>query len=289
MRKLTLKREKSFVGSLANYKVYLEDPENGDLVIKGTNCRKLGTIANGSDAVFEIGDGAAKLFVIGDKLAKEYCNDFYQIPEGTEDIVLTGKAKYDPAAGNPFYFDGNEGNAEAMDNRKKSKKRGLVVLIIALIVGILVGIGFSVVRSVLKKKANEQPKEFSKGGMTITLTKAFKLKDEKEFDFFAESSNATVSGLKKSAAAYGASALSAKELAQYMSENFGTETSGVKTKDDLIFFDYLYQESNNTFKYRVYIFKQSGNFWTVIFGMPEKTFNSMEDTVNSWAGTIKFQ
>lgn len=291
MRKLTLKRGKDFVASLMKYQVYIEDPENGELVIKGTNCRKLGTVANGEDAVFEIGDGAAKLFVIGDKMAKDYCNDFFQIPEGGEDIILSGKATYNPTAGNPFYFDGNEDNEEAMENRKKSKRRGLLIFIIIFALCLLAGVGVGLARRYLKKAENNKEKEFSKAGMTITLTKAFSLQKDDEFDFSAVSSNTMVSGIKYPFSEFeGANTMTAYDLASRMRDQMGVSASSVKTQGSLIYYDYKFQEtaSSPTFKYRVYTFKTGNAFWLVVFGSTEKTFDSKTADFEKWVKTVKF-
>ena len=56
MRKLTVKRTKSFVACLYTVKLYIEDISNAEITINGTPCRKLGEIKNGDEKVFEIGD-----------------------------------------------------------------------------------------------------------------------------------------------------------------------------------------------------------------------------------------
>ena len=138
MRKLTIKRTKSFVACLAKMKVYIEDPTANELLIGDVPCRKLGDLKNGEEKTFEIGDGAAKIFVIADKLSKNFCNEFYELPEGQEDIFLTGKNYFNLASGNAFRFDNNE-SAAALENRKRGTGKGVVVLIVAIIVGFIVG------------------------------------------------------------------------------------------------------------------------------------------------------
>ena len=141
MRKLTVKRRKTFVGCLGKVKIYIEDV-NGDTELNGVKCRLLGKLKNNEAATYEIGNESCRLFAIYDKLSKGFCNDIYQIPEGEEDLEITGKAKFNPFMGNPFLFDGNE-NAEAMQNRQQNKKKATVimvpVMIIAIIAGFLIG------------------------------------------------------------------------------------------------------------------------------------------------------
>ena len=138
MRKLTIKRTKSFVACLMKIKIYIEDRTAGDFTINDIPCRKLGDLKNGEEKTFEIGEQAAKVFVIIDNLSKNYCNEFYELPEGQEDIYLSGKNRFNPASGNAFRFDNNE-SADALANRKSGTRKGLVVLIVALAVGVVVG------------------------------------------------------------------------------------------------------------------------------------------------------
>ena len=144
MRKLTIKREKSFVACMGKFKVYIEDPTANDMKIKGVNCRKLGDLKNGEEKSFEIGESAARVFLIADSLSKGYCNEFYRLSEGDGDVYLTGKCHFNPAAGNAFRFDGVN-DPEVLANRKKATQKGIIVLVVACIVGFVVGffIGFS--------------------------------------------------------------------------------------------------------------------------------------------------
>lgn len=143
MRTLTIKRTKSFVACLVTMKVYIEDHSSNEIVINDIPCRKLGQLKNGEEKTFEIDNEAAKVFVIADKLSKNYCNDFYEIPYGEDDISLTGKNQFNIATGNAFRFDNNPSQA-ALSNRTRGTNKGAVVTIIALVVGAIIGaiIGF---------------------------------------------------------------------------------------------------------------------------------------------------
>ena len=139
MRNLTITRQKSLVASLAKMKVYNEDPEANELEINGVSCRKLGTLKNGETATFPIGDQAAKVFVIADKVSRGFCCDYYPITAGTENVVLTGKNKFHPGAGNAFRFDGVT-DPEVLANRKKGSSKGIVILIVSALAGAAVGL-----------------------------------------------------------------------------------------------------------------------------------------------------
>ena len=138
MRHLTIKRNQSFVGCLGVFKVYIEDAVFGDTTIDGVSCRKLGDLKNGEEKTFEIGEGAVKVYVIADQMSKNFCNEYYQLPEGQEDVSLSGQSKFNPAAGNAFRFDNNN-SAEVLASRKKSTWKGIVVLVIAILVGYIGG------------------------------------------------------------------------------------------------------------------------------------------------------
>ncbi len=144
MRKLTILRRKSFVACLMTLKVYIESFDGTGEEINGVFCKKLGVLKNGEEATFEIGEESAKVFVIVDKLSKNFCNDCYQLPEGNEDIYLSGKNKCNPAIGNPFVFDNND-TPDAENNRKHRQRLGWIILIVCLVVGFAIGfmLGFT--------------------------------------------------------------------------------------------------------------------------------------------------
>ena len=145
MKKITITRIKSFVACLAKAKVYICDGSNTcDIAIDGYNCKLYGTLKNGETKTFEVPDTATRIYVTFDKLSAGYCNDVYILAEGVEDITLTGKCSFNPAAGNPFRFDNND-NPEALANRKKGGKQGAIILTICLVAGLIAGfiVGFS--------------------------------------------------------------------------------------------------------------------------------------------------
>lgn len=139
MRKLTIERRKSFVACLMSLTVCIETPNAGDITINGVPCASIGTLKNGETKTFDISDNAAKVYVIADNISKNYCNDFYQLPEGGEDITLSGKNTFSLANGNAYLFDNND-NPEAIANRKKGKRKGLLWLFLAIGIGVIVGL-----------------------------------------------------------------------------------------------------------------------------------------------------
>lgn len=139
MRKLTITRTKSFVGCLIDMQIYIETPNSGSTTINGITCAKIGDLKNGETKTFDISDNTAKVYVIADSISKEYCNDFYQLPEGSEDITLTGRNRFSLLSGNAYIFDNND-NPEVKANRKKNKRRGWWMILLAIVLGAIGGV-----------------------------------------------------------------------------------------------------------------------------------------------------
>lgn len=126
-RKLTITRRKSFIGSLSTMAVYVEDPSSG-IRMSDTPCREIGVLPNGGEQTFMIDEKEAKVFV-APKLGGKKCNDFYRIPAGNDDVFLSGENKLDFVT-NTFRFD-NLTDEEALENRRKGKRRGIGIFAIS--------------------------------------------------------------------------------------------------------------------------------------------------------------
>lgn len=287
MRKLTIKRKKSFVASLAKLKVYIEDPA-GELDITGIKCRLLGTLANGEEKSFYIEENAAKVFVIADKMSRDYCYDCRNLPEGNEDIYLTGKNAFNPATGNAFRFEGGT-DEEVAKRHKESKKGGLIVLITAIVIGLTAGwiIGSGVIYS--KKKAT--PKDFSYEEMTITLTALFK-EEEVEGRTVFTSNDVAVFVLRENFVAgdIDLSGYTVRGYAELARENNPVmagatyeETDGVPNMV------YTYAgDDGKTYVYFTTFYKSSDAFWIVQYFVNESGYESRKPKFIEWAKTVHF-
>lgn len=287
MRKLTIKRKKSFVASLAKLKVYIEDPA-GELDITGIKCRLLGTLANGEEKSFYIEENAAKVFVIADKMSRDYCYDCRNLPEGNEDIYLTGKNAFNPATGNAFRFEGGT-DEEIAKRHKESKKGGLIVLITAIVIGLTAGwiIGSGVTYS--KKKAT--PKDFSYEEMTITLTALFK-EEEVEGRTVFTSNDVAVFVLRENFVAgdIDLSGYTVRGYAELARENNPVmagatyeETDGVPNMV------YTYAgDDGKTYVYFTTFYKSSDAFWIVQYFVNESGYESRKPKFIEWAKTVHF-
>ncbi len=287
MRKLTIKREKSFVASLIKMKVYIEDPSSSELMINDVPCRKLGTLKNGEECTFEISEDEARVFVIADNASKNYCNDFYRVPQSEFDVFLKGKNKYNPASGNAFRFDGVP-SEEVMENRKKGNKKGRAVLITAIIIGVAVGlfVGLGGIG-----KNNAKPKVFSSNGMSITLTDNFTEETIQGYTVCYGSSDAAVFALRESFdLAEGFEDYTLEEYGELVLKNNKLTNSELKKEQGLTYFEHKYTNSDNgiTYSYFSALYKANDAFWMIQFAVPEKDADSFHQKIIEWAGSVKF-
>ena len=288
MRNLTILRRKKAAAALTKMKVYIEDPFSNELEIKDVPCRKLGELKNGEEVTFQIENRAAKIFIIADKMSKDYCNDYYQLPDGEEDIYLSGENKVD-LAGNAFVFDGND-TPEMKEERKKGKLKGRMILIAALVGGIILG---SFAGKALFS-GTEKEKVFTSNGMSITLTNKFKEMDAKEMGYTAAfaSNNAAVLALKEPFESLGE--YSNISLSDYLDLvlSANSERGAVRTTVggmDCITFNYTDPNTSNHFKYIAYPYKSSDAFWLIQFATLEKDAEKYSQQITTWAKSVTFK
>lgn len=280
MRNLTIKRTKSFVGCLGKIKIYIEDPASSELLINNIPCRKLGDLKNGEEKTFQIPNEAVKIFVIADKLSRNISNEYYQLPEGQDDISLSGKNKYNPATGNAFRFDNNESEG-AVKNRKKNIKRGIWALIAAVIIGIALGLVDIYVLDAPKEK------DFSAQGMTITLTDEFRKFNYDEYTAVYDSENVEVFIFKMDTSEEDSLAEYAESFAVYC----GLTSDDIKTADGLTHFTYtnVNSENNVEYQYAVYLYETDDAFWVIQFATTKKDANDYADEIQEWAKSVSFE
>ena len=281
MRNLTIKRTKTFVACLAKANVYIEDENNYDLIINNTPCRKLGTLKNGEEKTFEISEASARVYVIADKLSKGICNEFIEIPYGEEDVTITGKNRFNILAGNPFRFDG-EVSAEVLANRKRSNRKGAVVLAIAAIIGFI--IGFVSTSGLLGNGIDGAPKDFSASGMTVTLTDDFKVTEYDGYEIVCETNKVVMFALKEEFTLL--EGLENWSIDKY-AETANTRNTEIQHKDGLTFFEYD-AKSDKTYHYFVYAFKTDDAFWLIQFATVKSEAENCREHITNWAKSVKF-
>ncbi len=292
MRNLTIERRKSFVACTGKLKVYIEDPA-GELSINGAPCRKLGEVKNGQTATFPIGEESGRLYGIFDKLSRDYCNDFYNIPAGTEDISVAGQCKFNPAAGNAFRFDGSDNTEEGMSHHKRSNRKGLIFLfafvIVGTIVGFFVGRGLANHFSGADDPASAQPKTFSSQGMQITLNEDFSKDVLDSFTACYSSNDAAVLALKEEFTLMaGLENYTLEQYGQLVLQTNGMTDFQLQTQDGITFFEYESETDQGTFYYLSTLHKGPDAFWMVQFACDVADADDYVPYFLEWAKSISF-
>lgn len=288
MRNLTIKREKSFVGSLVKMKVYIEDPTSNEMRINDVPCRKIGDLKNGETKTFQIDEQTLKVYVIADKLSKNYCNEFYQLPAGQEDVFLSGKNKFNPANGNAFRFDNNE-SEENIANRKRGTRKGLLILIIAAIIGAVVG--YSITSGLFSDKTPDA-KDFSSNGMSISLTDEFIEIDVENYTVVYDSKNVAVFALKEAfALADGFQNYTLEQYGNLILKNNNLSASELQNLDGLTEFEYEFTNPNtkDTYTYFSFVYKADDAFWLVQFATLTENVDEYRAQILEWAKTVSFE
>lgn len=284
MRKLTITRQKSFVASMGKTKIYIEDYSVCDLAIKGVPCKYLGSIKNGETVTFDIEDKGARLYAIAGKGSKDYCNELYVLPEGTDDITLTGKHKYSPSAGNPFRFDQNF-SEEALENRRSGSKKGKIILAIAIVVGFVAG--FLIPKVIDSIKAGN-PMEVEFEDLRITITEQFE-EDTVDGETVYVSNDVGLSFLEEKFSEMGGySNYTAKEYAR-LSQLANDVDSEIIEEDGLCYFTFTDTVGLTSYKYFCFSFKEDDAFWIVQFWTEEGDADKYESKIFEWAKTVEFE
>lgn len=284
MRKVNLTREKSFVACLAVLRILVEDVADGDININGTPCRLVAYVKNGETVSFEIGNEATKIYVIADKMSKNYCNDYYPVPEGDADLEIGGKCKYNPALGNAFRFNGVTDEA-ALKNRKRSGYKGIVVMVAAVLVGFALGI-FANLDIII-----ESPKTFNCADFDITLTSAFD-SEVKNGEYYFYSNECAVTVYEYSFDEYtDLKAMSDAELIDLLKENsfFSSDAElaileGLTVVEDTS----MSVGGDNVNYFTVFMRDEEGTFLFTFGCMPED-YEGYRATFIEWAKSIKLK
>lgn len=221
-------------------------------------------------------------------MSKNYCNEFYQLPAGQEDVFLSGKNKFNPANGNAFRFDNNE-SEENIANRKRGTRKGLLILIIAAIIGAVVG--YSITSGLFSDKTPDA-KDFSSNGMSIRLTDEFIKTDIENYTVAYDSKNVAVFALKEAfALADGFQNYTLEQYGNLVLKNNNLSASELQNLDGLTEFEYEFTNPNtkDTYKYFSFVYKADDAFWLVQFATLTENVNEYRAQILEWAKTISFE
>lgn len=137
-----------------------------------------------------------------------------------------------------------------------------------------------------KFKQNE--KEFSKAGLTITLTEAFVEQDHVQFTSTYASANIVVYVLKEEF-----SILNTTNINLYKSmikqNNANKNMSDFEEKNGLLYATFEMEYAASKYNYIVTIFKGSDAFWLVQFACKSDKYEKLKDDIFKYAETIKVE
>ena len=288
MRNLVIKREKSFVGCLGKFKVYIVDPNSNDLKINKQPCRKLGILKNGEEAAFQIPDEEVQLYIIGDKMTKSFCNEFVKISAGDSDVCLLGKCKYNPFMGNPFRLEGQVDEATKA-NRKRSKKKALTNLLPWILVGFVFGFCFGF----FSDAALTEPETFEADGMQITLIQEFVEVPYNGFAATYETDDMLVAVTKETKPlSTDLKDITLDEYAELLissQEEEGIVCSDLLTENGLKYFEYQIADGDGTYYYRDYVYETQDAFWHITFICSNETsWVANITSIPEWAQSVTF-
>lgn len=280
MRNLTITRRKSFIGCAMNDHVYIRDDLTPEITIDGTPCKKIGIIKNGETKTFQIDESEQQIFLIADKLSKNYCNATITIPEGQEDIVLSGIHKF-VYGSNPFRFDGIEQTKEDLAKQKRNGRIGAIIIIAGTILGLITG---QLIGKGIFGPKPALPQTFTKDGFQITLTNEFKIDEKPGFFSFYSTKSAAVFTVREDKNLFGD--ISLKEYGELVLYANGKTGLPMNQEDNFIWFEYTAAPEKQEIYYLAVCLQSEDAFWIVNFSTPASNRNQYKDTFLSWAKSI---
>lgn len=281
MRTITITRRKTYVGCLVKLRVYIEDPTTPELTISGTPCRLLGTMKNGETVTFPIPTTPAKLFVIYDKASRGYSSELLPIPEGEDNIYVSGKCHYNTVEGHPFRFDGITGEA-TMAHRTQTRKKGFVVYAIAIAVGLVIGLLVGFADLIFPA----EPETFTKDNFSITLTNRFDEFDQDGCDVCYESNDIVV--FVESSRNDNSTLQAYAESNSELDPETHSLLKVLSKEDGLLYFDYEYEDFVDHFAYCCYYYEDGGYFYIVTFACEYSDYDDLRATITEYAKSVTF-
>lgn len=297
MRKLKITREKAFSAKLITVKIYIVDPNSGDLTVSGERCRKLGEIANASSAVFEIGEEAARIYVVNREKSpdKDLINDYYDIPAGSDDVELTGRCIYDVNTGFPFRFENVTVTPEMQAHRsvnaaeygkvlKKARVRGAVI-------GAVIGIAVIVLLAVLSRAGNSGAKTYAVNGFSIDLPATFREYDPEPGDY-AYFENRYVSVWVTRYGYEDGEEFTSMSLDEFSKarRTFLENEDGIRDvktlPGDIPGCSFVYRDGSDDLTYHDYYYRSANACWIVEFCCDTSDAEKYEKQFAEWAKTV---
>ena len=129
-------------------------------------------------------------------------------------------------------------------------------------------------------------KDFSKAGMTITLTDEFTENDLVTHTAYYVSQKAIVVLLKENDRIL--DSYSIKEYTELVCQTYNVDSSGIKNKDGYVELTYEKEQNGKDFYYYSRFYKNGKDFWSVQFGCETKNIEELQPFFEKWADTVRF-
>ena len=135
--------------------------------------------------------------------------------------------------------------------------------------------------------------DFSKAGMTVTLTDAFAEKEYVSYTACYESADISVMALKEEYSLFDNTDFSsASTLEEYAglvwNANQFADNVPLVTDGDLKYFEFDRSANGNEYTYRAYVYKAADGFWLVQFVSRADRYAELQDTMHGYAATVTF-
>jgi hypothetical protein len=174
--------------------------------------------------------------------------------------------------------------------RFERTKVNRIAIVLGIAIPVLVFTGFTVFNAFLGKVDDAQPKDFSKAGLTITLTQAFKERDAVSQTATYVSQRDLVFTLKEdfpSLADVGIpSDTTLRDYASFILENNGIDAT-LLGSEARPWFTYSHQANGKEYSYLVTVYRGSDAYWVVSFACESGRYTASEAQFQKWADTVK--
>lgn len=167
---------------------------------------------------------------------------------------------------------------------KKILKAALIISCVAMLSSVMFGCVFKTLFG------EPELKDFTKAGMTITLTSDFTEKDLVNQTAYYTSETVIVTALKEEKSLFEEANINIDTLTEYAElviEN-NNANSTVTEENGATYFIYEAEANGKEFKYYASVFKTDDAFWLVQFACEKDDFDSNKTQFAEYASSVKF-
>ena len=172
------------------------------------------------------------------------------------------------------------------------QKQGLTYLITAIIIlPVYVFAIFALYTPMITNIASQSnPKEFSKAGMTITLTDAFQEKELAAYAAYYESKTALVFVVKEDFSVFEQAGIptdiSLQEYAKIVAEANNSDWN-IKEKDGFTCFEFDENKNGKDYSYFAVVLRGNDAYWLIQFACETKNYSHFSEDFMKWAKSVK--